>query len=244
MLDGIAAAEGGGNDELERVVDAVAEEYRALPGPGVTRALLRAVGRSDGRRRCAALLLGAREPDAEATEVMRGWITDPSPDVRSMVIQTVGGARLRGFGSLLADRIANDEDAFCRDMAVWAAGRLRAESCLPAILDLVDTGFPRWRLAQALADYATDEVRPVLDRWLVDEHLPYDVRLQAAWGLGRLGEERAVAFLEEGLVVRVGTDRFRCAQAICELRGWPFEWDSDFVEATAERIRGEPATDA
>lgn len=239
MLDRIRAAESESNDELEAMVDATAAEYRALPGPNVVQALLRAAGTSTARRRHASLLLAAREPDDEAMEVMRAWITDPSPDVRATIIQTIGAHALDAFAPLLAERIANDDDTFCRDMAVHAAGVLRAEACLPAILGLVDTDFPRWRLAEALARYASDDVRPFLERWFDDEHMSHDLRLQAAWGLGRLGDERAVAFLEEGLVSRTGTDRFRCAQAICELRGWPFEWHLARVEQTAERIRGE-----
>ena len=58
-------------------------------------------------------------------------------------------------------------------------------------------------------------------------------------GLGKLGEERAVDYLTECLLTPQGTDRFRCAQAICDIHGWPFEWHLSHVESTAERVRSE-----
>lgn len=242
LLDRIAAAERRENDELEDAVEAAAAEFAALTGPGVVAALLKATGASTGRRNRAVLLLTAGEPGPEAIEVMRTWITDPSPNVRSVIIQTVGAEGLEAFAPLLADRIANEDDRFCRDMAVFAAGKLRADDCLPAILALVDTDFSRWRLAQALASYATEDVRPTLAGWFEDEHQPHEVRLQAAWGLGKLGDRRAVDYLGESLLSpEGGTDRFLCAQALCDINGWPFEWHVGHVARTAERVRAERA---
>ena len=235
LLDRIAAAEGQENDVREEVLEAAGDEFDALAGPQLVPALLRAVGRSQARRNRAVLLLCSGDPSADAIEVMRVWITDPSPEVRSPIIQTIGIDGLEQLAPLLADRIANDDDRFCRDMAVHAAGRLRADVCLPAILELVDTDFPRWRLAQALARYATEDVRPYLARWFQDEQQPHEVRVQAAWGLGKLGEERAVDYLGDCLLSGEGADRFRCAQALCDINGWPFEWHLSNVERMAER---------
>jgi hypothetical protein len=165
LLDRIGEAEGRENDELEEVVDAAAEEFAALPRPTLVPALLRAVGTSKARRRRAVLLLVARDPEPEAIDVMRTWITDPSPDVRSAIIQTIGADGLEELAPLLAERIANEDDPSCPDMAVFAAGKLRADVCLPAILDLVDADFPRWRLAQALA--SRNGRRPSLPRAVV-----------------------------------------------------------------------------
>ena len=50
LLDRIGAAEGRENDELEEVVEAAAEEFAALEGPGLVPALLKGPG---GRRRAA-----------------------------------------------------------------------------------------------------------------------------------------------------------------------------------------------
>ena len=153
-----------------------------------------------------------------------------------MIIQTIG--ELRALAPLLADRIANEDDLFCRDMAVLAAGKLGADVCLAAILDLVDTDFSR-RLAQTLASYETEDVRPYLARWFEDEEQPHEVRLHAAWG-----PREARRGARGRLPRRVppdpqGTDRFRCAQAICDINGWPFEWHLRQVERTAERVRTE-----
>ena len=50
LLDHIGAAEGRENDELEEIVEAAAEEFAALQGPGLVPALLKASGRSTARR--------------------------------------------------------------------------------------------------------------------------------------------------------------------------------------------------
>ena len=247
LREALARIEAAGrreNDVLEEVVDAAADDFRGLPEQERVPALLRAVGRSSGRRRHAVLLLCAVPDDPAAREVMRTYITDPDADVRSMVIQTIGAAEIEEFAPLIADRIANEDDAFCQDMAVFAAGRLRARVCLPAIFDLVATDFSRWRLAQVLARYATEDVEPYLRRWFEDADLDHNVRLQAAWGLGKLGEKGAVDYLAQCLVDRDDTDRFRCAQALCDINGWPFEWHIDHVERTAERIRSKRRSDA
>jgi hypothetical protein len=51
----------------------------------------------------------------------------------------------------------------------------------------------------------------------------------------RVFSERA-----ECLLTPQGMD-FRCAQAICDINGWPFEWHLSHVERTAERVRSERA---
>jgi HEAT repeat protein len=237
LLDRIAASERQENDAREEAVVAAAAEFEALPRTGLAAALRRAAGSSQARRRRAVLLLCCIADDPDAVELMRTWIGDPDPEVRSAIIQTIGVDGLDALAPLLAERIANEDDPFCRDMAVHAAGLLRAEACLPAILELVPTDFSRWRLAQTLARYATEKVRPYLTLWFDDTGQPHDVRLQAAWGLARLGERRALDYLAECLLAREGTDRFRCAQAICDVNGWPFEWRLDHVERTAERVR-------
>ncbi len=66
---------------------------------------------------------------------------------------------LTQFSPHLNDVIESDPDEFCRDMAIYAAGKLRAKVCLPVLLRLADKNDPNltWRLATALSAYATEE---------------------------------------------------------------------------------------
>ena len=127
--------------------------------------------------------------------------------------------------------VAPDVATICVGQAASAAAVLLAAGARgKRAAELVDTDFPRWRLRQALARYATEDVRPYLARSFQDEQQPHEVHLQAAWGLGKLGEERAVDYLGDCLLSGEGADRFRCAQALCDIKGWPFEWDLSDVE--------------
>jgi HEAT repeat protein len=226
------------NDALEVASDRALASIVELAGPGIVAAIRTATGTSKRRRELSAYLLSGLTDDPEALELMRTWIRDPDDAVRSVIIQTIGGSGLRSFAQLLTERIEDDPDAFCRDMAIHAAGALRAPECLPAILRLADGDYEgTWRLAQTLAVYATNACRPHLLRWFGDESQPHAVRLQAAWGLGKLGDRHAIDYLVDGLVEGgEAVDRFRCAQALSEINGWDWTWDLEHVAITAERV--------
>jgi hypothetical protein len=72
---------------------------------------------------------------------------------------------------------------------------------------------------------------------------PREVRVFAAWGLGKLGDEQAVHYLADMLddpEVRTPTshdpgESLRAAQALCDVCGWPFEWSRHGVDRTRRR---------
>jgi hypothetical protein len=69
------------------------------------------------------------------------------------------------------------------------------------------------------------------------------VRIHAAWGLGKLGDEEAIRYLADMLddpEVETPTSydpgqSLRAAQALCDLRGWPFRWGRDGAARTKRR---------
>jgi hypothetical protein len=76
---------------------------RERPDPALVatiRELLDRIGAAQGRENDEVLLLSARDPEPETIEVMRTWITDPSPEVRSVIIQTIGVDELRALAPL------------------------------------------------------------------------------------------------------------------------------------------------
>ena len=52
----------------------------------------------------------------------------------------------------------------------------------------------RWRLCFALKDYATEECQPYLKQWFKNDESK-STRVTAAWGLGKLGDKEAIAYL-------------------------------------------------
>ena len=239
LMDRMDRAARSSNDELEEASDAATAAIVDLAQPGLVGAIRVAAGASSRRREHAAHLLSALTDDPDALGLMASWIRDPNDAIRSAIIQTIGVSELRSFAPLLAERIEHDPDPFCQDMAIHAAGALRAPECLPAILRLADGGYRgAWRLAQTLASYGTEACRPYLLGWFDDGSRPHAIRLQAAWGLGKLGNRRAIDYLIDELDADgEAVDRLRCAQALCDIHGWEWEWHIDYIGKTAERIR-------
>lgn len=138
----------------------------------------------------------------------------------------------------------NDPDPLCRGFAIHAAGTLKAEENLPTLLRLVQRGDDEmWRLVWALKDYATEEYRPYFEEWFKEKYSQSD-RVIAAWGLGKLGDKTAIAYLiemlddpdERGPNFSNPGESLRAAQAICDIYQWPFEWNKSYVTKTVARV--------
>lgn len=246
LLDRLVACRRLSNDDQEVVGDEVAAEARTLPRDGIVEALDKAIGSSKKRRQEAVYLLSELTDVPEVVERIGQWLHDPDPQWRSWLIQTVEHTGLKQYAPMLNSIIENDPDQFCRDAAIHAAGAFRADENLPALLRLAESGEydQTWRLAWALKDYATEECRPYLKRWFADGGLDKQARLIAAWGLGKLGDKRAIAWLVGMLddLDRRGDNFFepgesiRAAQALCDIHEWPFEWNKAYVAKTVARV--------
>jgi hypothetical protein len=230
------------NDDQEVVHEEVAAEVRTLPREGLFEALDKAVGTSRKRREEAVYVLSELTDIPGAVERIGQSLKDPDPKWRSWLIQTVANRKLRQFAPLLNEIIEHDPDEFSRDMAIHAAGALRERENLPTLLRLAGDCEPTlvWRLAVALGSYATEECRPFLRQWFEDERHEKSTRIFAAWGLGKLGDAKAVDYL---IAMLHDPDRhtatsfepgqsIRAAQAVCDIHGWPFEWNKAHVAKT------------
>ncbi|MEN1679140.1 MAG: HEAT repeat domain-containing protein [Planctomycetota bacterium] len=246
LLDRLVQSRRLSNEDQEVIGDEVAAEARKLPRDGVLDALDNATGRSESRRKEAVYLLSEWTDSPAVVDRIGEWISDRDHQWRSLLIQTVGRDGLTQLAPHLSGIIEHDRDEICRDMAIHAAAKLRADECLPALLRLADQDDPSltWRLATALSSYATEECRPRLRKWFSDHSLTKSTRIFAAWGLGKLGEQTAIDYLIEMLddpdergdnYFRPG-DSIRAAQAICDIRGWEFEWDKSFVSKTRDLV--------
>jgi HEAT repeat protein len=247
LLDRLVNSRRLSNDEQEAVGDEVAAAARALPREGVLEALDKAIGSSEKRREEAVFILSELTNIPEAVNRIGEWLHDPNPQCRSWLIQTVKQRGLKRLAPLLNDIIENDPDSFCRDVAIHAAGTLKADENLPILLRLAERGDSdlTWRLAWALKDYSTEECRPYLKKWFENEE-SQSTRVIAAWGLGKLGHKKAIAFLirmlddpdVKGPNFSNPGQSLRAAQALCDIHDWPFEGDKPTVLAkTRDLVR-------
>lgn len=247
LLDRLAACRRLSNDDQEVVGDEVAAEARTLPCESILEALDKAIGSSKKRRKEAVYLLSEFTDVPEVVERIGQWLNNPDPQWRSWLIQTVENAGLKQYAPLLNGIIENDPDQFCREAAIHAAGTLRVDENLPALLRLAQGGEyeQTWRLAWALKDYATEECRPYLKRWFADSGQDKQARVIAAWGLGKLGDKQAITYLVEmlddpdskGENFFAPGESIRAAQALCDIHEWPFEWNKSYVAKTSARVR-------
>ena len=246
LLDQLVACRHLSNDEQEVVMDEVAAEAGKLPRQGVLEALDKAIGSSKKRHQEAVFIISELTDVPEVVDRIGEWLRDPEPQSRSWLIQTIEYSGLKQFAPLLNDIIESDPDAFCRGVAIHAAGALKAHENLPTLLRLAERGEydQTWHLASALTDYATEECRPYLKQWFEGAESK-DTRVFAAWGLGKLGEKEAIAYLismlddpdHKGPTFFEPGESLRAAQALCDIYQWPFEWNKSYVAKTVARLK-------
>jgi hypothetical protein len=228
-----------------RLVARQARRARRLRRDGWLAALDRAVGRSVRRKRAAAEVLADLADLPEVAGRFECWLLDHDLAWRAEVIALVGRRGLARFAPLLNDALDGNADELCQAYAITAAGEVRAEANLPAPLHAAGdpaVGPMFRRLLPALTAYANPRCRPALERFFRPGQ-PKEVRVFAAWGLGKLGDEAAIRYLAEMLddpAVETPTsydpgESLRAAQALCDIRGWPFTWGRGGVDRTRKR---------
>ena len=242
LLEPIVAARGRPD---RRLVARQARRAGRLRRDGWLTALDCAVGRSVQRKRAAAELLAGLADLPEIQERFECWLRDADLAWRAEVIAFVGRKGLARFAPLLNDALGGDADEHCQAHAITAAGELKSEANLSALLRLGcdSASDPLFRRTLwAFKDYPHPLFRPALLRFFQAEK-PREVRVLAAWGLGKLGDEAALRYLAEMLddpEVETPTsfdpgESLRAAQALCDIHGWPFDWDRDWVTRTKRR---------
>jgi HEAT repeat protein len=223
-------------------------QIRSLRGEDWLAALDRAVGRSVLRKRALAELLAGLTDLPEVVDRFAAWLRDPDTGWRAEMIAFVGNKGLLPFAPLLNDALAGNGGDGCLAYAMTSAGQLRSEANLKAILKLAaDPKRKEWsRLLWALKDYGHPRCRPALRRVFRRAKSKHE-RVIAAWGLGKLGDERAIRYLADMLddpAVETPTshdpgESIRAAQALCDIHGWPFEWDHDWVAGGDPGVRAD-----
>lgn len=247
LLDRLADSRKLSNDEQEEVHDAVIADVKLISDENFLVTLDSVVGKSKSRRQESVYLLSEFTHLPEVVARIGQEFKNPDVRWRQWLVQIVGHRRLTGLAPHLIPIIEQDPDIFCRQGAIWSAGKLKADECLPSLLRLAEDPPPEltWSLAFAFTEYSQEASRPFLQRLFEDRLASSGHRVVAAWGLAKLGEKEALRYLvgmlfdpnKETSMGYFPGESLRAAQAVCDIKGWQFEWNKMFVEAHREEWR-------
>jgi hypothetical protein len=247
LLDRLAGSRELSNDEREEIHDGVVTEAGLLSGDGFLEALDSAIGKSKSRRRESVYLLSEFTHLPEVVARIGEELKNPDSHWRHFLVQTIGNKNLTRLAPQLIPIIESDPDILCRRGAIWSAGKLKAPECLPSLLRLAEN--PRVEVASSLAlaftKYSSEASRPFLQQRFEDKSADSSDRVIAAWGLAKLGKKKALRYLVKMLfdpnkktpTSYAPGQSLRAAQAVCDIKGWQFNWSKSFVEAHRDEWR-------
>jgi HEAT repeat protein/beta-lactamase regulating signal transducer with metallopeptidase domain len=155
--------------------------------------------------------------DPKTIDALIGALSDSDPDVREMVVSTLGRMRdPRIVGALLP--MLKDGDAEVREQAVFALARTGDARATAALATLIDDASPdvREQAVHALGQSRNRDAVPALTKALKDSSA--DVREQAAFALGQIHDVSAVDPLLEALKDSSPDVREQAAFALGQLR--------------------------
>ena len=160
------------------------------------------LGEQIGRQVAAAIAgqagQGGLAGDPKAIEALIGALNDSDPDVREMVVATLGRMRDPRIVTALLP-LLKDSNADVREQTVSALARSGDARAITAITALIDDTSPdvREQAVQLLGRSRNPDALPALTKALKDTSP--DVREQAAFGLGQLRNPNAIDALIEAL---------------------------------------------
>jgi HEAT repeats/PBS lyase HEAT-like repeat len=164
LLDRLVKCERLPSERQDAALVRIAAAVRDLPREDLFRALPEAIGNNQRRRRVAVHLLAELSEAEGAVEQVGRWFGDPDPEWQAWLVQTIEEARLVEFAPALSWVIEHDPDPLVRKMAIHAAGELRSEANLPALLGVAKAcprellGYVLW----ALKEYGHEDCRAAL----------------------------------------------------------------------------------
>lgn len=254
-------------DWAEAEFDFLASEIRKLPREEILTALDEAAGSSKARQKILYYVLAELADVPGALDRIRLELRNSDWRVRFEMISTIGRKKLVPLAPLLNEIMLFDDEDVCRNSAISAASNLKLDVNFGAVLEVAKRNEQNINWDWALKEYACEEGRPYLRR-AFDVQVPPQPRLRTiedvntqsslhevsawelarsrktigAWGLAKLGDKDALAFLGEMLNDPVITTRnstrpgesLRAAQAIADIFHLPFEWSTDYVPRIRE----------
>ena len=177
-----------------------------------------ALGVELGQQIATALSAQNNAPaDPKTIEALIGALSDSDPDVRKMVVATLGRMRDPRIVAALLPML-KDGNADVREQAVFALARTGDARAAAAVATLIDDASPdvREQAVHALGQSRNRDAVPALSKALKDSSA--DVREQAAFALGQIHDVSAVDPLLEALKDSSPDVREKSAFALGQLR--------------------------
>jgi HEAT repeat protein/beta-lactamase regulating signal transducer with metallopeptidase domain len=209
----LAAAEGLGELDDPRAIEALSRALRSDESVEVRRMAAWALGeiedargvpalsealrsdRDDEVRRMSAWALGEIE-SATAVEALGAALKDSSPEVRKTAVWALGEIESpNGVPHLLP--FLKDENTEIRAQAAWALGEIESPRAVAALSAAIDDREPKVRetIVWALGEIEDASATAALSKALADENV--GVRRKAAWAIGEIDLSEAPPALIE-----------------------------------------------
>lgn len=246
ILDRLVAARAAStNEEAEMIYDALGERLAALPRAGIVTALDQAAGDDKRRQKETIEVLSYLADLPAAAERVGRALNDPDPEVRATAAQAVGNHKLTQYASLLNPLMTADPDSFVRICAITSAGAMKEPVNFPVLLSLGDVP----GVLPALAGYGQPAARSFFEKIFQDSTRNRTDLVFAAWGLAKLGDRQAHAYLvtmlddppstthEDGVTVQDPGVSLRAAEALCEVHGWDCNTPPIDIENLVPRVK-------
>jgi len=196
LLRHIAKAFRAKGDKWEVMMDEARARIAELPREGILSAIDEASADSKSLEKAALHMLFELADVPEVTRRVEQRLGDPDPEVRRTMIDAIGYKQVHELAPLLNSIILNDPDEDCRRIAIAEAGRMAQNVNFPVILQLARQGLPEspWLMTRVLKNYGRPEGRFYLEDRFHSAPEKQE-RVIAAWGLGKLGDKEAIAYL-------------------------------------------------
>jgi HEAT repeat protein len=202
----------GGSSEERRVA---IYDLQADPTPANIQRIRALLDDPDPEVRATALntLVGLDVPDAEALAV--AGLGDPDGFVRSIAVKRLGDLEAAAQLEPVKEVLLADPDPWARKTAAESLEQIDGEQAIAALIRAFQDPMPEVRLAAArgVRNLAPARGLPGFVRLLLDDP-EWEIRVQAAAGLGAAGDPGARPALEQALGDEVEQVRSAAANAL------------------------------
>lgn len=207
----------------------------SIPAEQLSAVLQESIGKSMELWRAAAYVLAScAQTDAIDQWIIEG-LTHKDSERYEYMLQVVGHQHLTRFAEVVNQLIESRAESLF--WAIDAAGYLCTESNRAALIRYsksLGNQLCGMVLLQALVKFRSENARSMFRDAFYLGNVD-DYRIYAAWGLGQLGDARALGFLRDWLDDKIedGTcpsyEAMRAAQALSAIFDWSLEWGADDI---------------